>query len=85
MSKIESGKMAFNEEEIRLPRLIDNLLEMVRPSVNAKKHRLFVHVQDLQHEDILGDSLRIQQIFTNIMSNAVKYTPEGGRIEFYIR
>lgn len=85
MSKIESGKMVLSEEEIRLSDLIDNLLEMVRPQIKEKKHELRVHIHDLVHENVIGDSLRIQQIFINIMSNAVKYTPENGKIDLTIR
>lgn len=80
MSKIESGKLNFNEEEFNLSELLVNLFDMVRPQVKERGHDLRVHIHDLKHEDVIGDSLRIQQAFVNIMSNAVKYTPEGGVI-----
>lgn len=84
MSKIESGKMELTEEEINLPELIDNLLVMVRPQLDAKGHELKLTIQNVEHEHVVGDSLHIQQAFVNIMSNAVKYTPEKGKISFTI-
>ncbi len=80
MSKIEAGKIELNEEDFNLSELLMNLLDMVRPQVKEKGHELKVHIHGIDHEDVIGDSLRIQQAFVNIMSNAVKYTPEGGII-----
>lgn len=80
MSKIESGKINLNEENFNLSDLLKNLFDMVRPQVKEQGHELRVHIHDIKHEDVIGDSLRIQQAFVNIMSNSVKYTPEGGII-----
>ena len=80
MSKIESGSLEFHNEFFNLPELIDNLVIMTKSAVKAKKHRLTVSVKDIVHENVVGDSRRIQQVFYNIMSNAVRYTPNGGRI-----
>lgn len=84
MSKIESGKFVLNEEEITLSKLIRNFIEMVQPAVESKKHTFLVHIGKITHEHVIGDSLRIQQVFMNIMSNAVKYTPPGGKIELTV-
>lgn len=80
MSKIESGKINLKEEEFNLSDLLNNMLVMVQPQIKQHNHNLQVHVKDIQHEDVIGDSLRIQQVFVNIMSNAVKYTPDHGHI-----
>lgn len=84
MSKIESGKIDLAEEEINLSDLIANLVTMIRPSIDQKKHNFNVHIANVEHEHVIGDSMRIQQIFMNILGNAVKYTPPGGDIEMEI-
>ncbi|MGN0639225.1 MAG: response regulator [Huintestinicola sp.] len=84
MSKIESGKVDLNEEEFNLSNLVDNLLSMTSAQINKHRHELSVNISDVIHEEVIGDSLRIQKVFTNLMSNAVKYTPDGGKIRFSI-
>ena len=84
MSRIESGKISLNEEEFNLSDLVDNLVTLTKPSVEAHQHELTVHLNHIEHEEVCGDSLRIQQLITNILSNAVKYTPDGGKICFSI-
>ena len=85
MSKVESGTISLAAEEFSLSDLLNSMLQMIQPQVQAHKHRLQVHIQDIQHENVIGDSLRIQQVFLNLMSNAVKYTPDGGEIIFTVR
>lgn len=85
MSKIEAGKMTLSEENIYLPDLLNSLLSMVRPQIEEHQHKLHVRIQDIRHEDVIGDSLRIQQAFMNLMSNAIKYTPDGGEISLTVR
>ncbi|MCM1102140.1 MAG: response regulator [Clostridium sp.] len=80
-SKIESGKLDLAEEKFNLPDLMDNLINMVDSTVKDHGHELNVEVNRLTHEDVVGDSLRIQQVFMNLVGNALKYTPDGGRIE----
>ena len=84
MSKIESGKVQLMEEEFNLSDLVDNLLTMTNSQVKEHHHELKVSVSNLTHEAVIGDSLRIQKVFTNIMGNAVKYTPDGGEIHLSI-
>ena len=84
MSRIESGKISLNEEEFNLSDLVDNLVTLTKPSIEAHQHELTVHLNHIEHEEVCGDSLRIQQLITNILSNAVKYTPDGGKICFSI-
>ena len=80
MSKIESGKIELAEEEVNLSELIDNLVTIIRPSVQKNNHNLDVHITNVEHQDVLGDPVRLQQIFMNILGNSVKYTPPGGNL-----
>ncbi len=84
MSKIEAGKIDLQDEAFNLPDLIDNLLTMSKPQIAEKHHNLSVRIHDIVHEKVVGDSQRIQQSFMNLMSNAIKYTPEGGKIKISI-
>ena len=80
MNKIESGAIELQEGKFNLADLIDNMVTMVLPQINEHSHELQVSVSSLKHEWVVGDSLRIQQAFVNLISNAVKYTPDGGKI-----
>lgn len=84
MSKIESGKIDLSEEEFNLSELIDNLIAMNRPQIKEHGHELSVSISRVDHENVIGDSLRIQQVFVNLLSNAIKYTPDGGKIKLSI-
>ena len=84
MARIESGRISLAEEDFSLPELVDNLLTITKPAIDEHKHRLEVHIEHIEHEAVCGDSLRIQQVFVNLMSNAVKYTPDGGNITLTI-
>ena len=85
MARIESGRMSLAEEDFSLPELVDNLLTLTKPAIDEHKHQLEVHIEHIEHEAVCGDSLRIQQVFVNLMSNAIKYTPDGGNITLTIK
>ena len=84
MARIESGKMTLAQEDFNLPDLVDNLITLIKPVIDEHKHNLDIHINHIEHESVCGDSLRIQQVFVNLMSNAIKYTPDGGNITFSI-
>ncbi|MCM1027007.1 MAG: response regulator [Roseburia sp.] len=84
MNKIESGSAVLNISELSLAEIIDELNAIIRPQARAKNQTFDIHTSSLTREHLLGDKLRINQILINILSNAVKYTDEGGRIEMQI-
>ncbi|MDO4178669.1 MAG: response regulator, partial [Phascolarctobacterium sp.] len=84
MSKIESGKVDLSEEEFNLSELVENMVTMVQPQIEEHGHDFNIAIRNVTHEKVIGDSLRMQQIFMNMMSNAVKYTPNGGKITLTI-
>ena len=84
MSKIESGKITLSEEEFNMAELVESLLTIIRPQITAKHQHLKVNISHIIHEDVVGDTLRLSQVFVNIMGNAVKFTPEEGDISFGI-
>lgn len=84
MSKIESGRMELYEEEINLSDVIQDLISMVKPQAFQKKHKLKVSVHNIIHENVFGDERRIKQAFINVLSNSIKYTPDGGIIRISV-
>ncbi len=84
MNKIESGKVELVEEEFSLAELIDGMLAMTRPQILQHEHSFRVNIVNVKHEQVIGDSRRIEQVFVNIMSNAIKYTPNGGKISLSV-
>lgn len=85
MARIENGKISLNEEEFNLSDLVDNIVTISRVGIEKHGHRLDMHISKITHEKVRGDSLRLRQLLMNVMSNAIKYTPDGGRIGFSIR
>ena len=85
VSRIESGRIVLAEETLSLPEIFDNMINMISPQIMNKNLELFVDICGVLHEDVIGDSLRLQQIFMNIVGNAIKYTPEGGKISVSLK
>ena len=81
MSKIESGKEELKEKPWDIYTSIDNLLQFFESDIRQKNQTLNYSV-NIQHNMILTDSLKIREIYVNLMSNAIKYTNEGGTISF---
>lgn len=85
MSRIESGRIPIAEEPVLIPALVDSVVSLMTSTVEAKSQTLGVDTGALTHPAVLGDSVHIVQVFVNILSNAVKFTPEGGRITLRVR
>ena len=84
MSKIESGKTTLDVKELAIGLLIEEVNSVISFQAKAKNQEYIVHFEDMEHDMFMGDRQRINEILVNILGNAVKYTPEGGRIEFTI-
>lgn len=84
MSRIESGKMTLKSEQGCFRELMDSLEAVFEPDIR-KKHLSYICECDVEHEYVLCDRMKVQEIFLNIVSNAIKYTPEGGKISVQIK
>lgn len=84
MSRIESGKVSLIESSFNLSDTIENLLTVFRSQMESKGLALNAGIVKLEHENVAGDEQHLQQIFMNIMGNAVKFTPSGGKISIHI-
>ncbi len=80
MSRIESGTVKLEETEVHIPDLLHDLRTMIQSLIHAKNQNLFIDTQDVMHEDVLTDKLRLNQILLNIVGNAIKFTQPGGDI-----
>jgi len=80
MSRIESGRTKLEEAEVSLPNVLHDLRSIIHSAVEAKQLDLFVDIQDVVHETVMVDKLRLNQVLLNILGNAIKFTPSGGMV-----
>ncbi len=80
MSRIESGTVELDEKPLHLPDLLHDLRTMIQGLVSAKNLNLYIDTQDVIHEDVIADRLRLNQVLINLVSNAIKFTGAGGDI-----
>ena len=81
MSKIESGKLTLNMDQISLREVMDSIVSIVQPQVRSKHQHFDVFIHDITTENVCCDSVRLNQVLLNILGNALKFTPEGGLIQ----
>lgn len=80
MSDIESGTLKLEESTFNIINMLDNLNVLCHTMASEYEHSFNVTHSEIEHKHVIGDSLRLQQIFMNISSNSIKYTPNGGTI-----
>lgn len=81
MSKIESGKLTLTTEQISLKEVVEGIVNIMQPQVKTKKQTFDIHVENILTESVWCDGVRLNQVLLNLLSNATKYTPEGGSIQ----
>ncbi|MBD5102494.1 MAG: response regulator [Subdoligranulum sp.] len=84
MNKIESGSTTLSISEMDLPEVINEINSIIRPQSNAKKQTFDILATHMNHEHLMGDKMRVNQILINLLSNAVKYTQENGTIQLRV-
>lgn len=84
MSHIESGKMRIEQTHLNLLDALEDLKMMIQPDINKNQLHLTYDVSGIVHANVITDKLRLNQVLLNILSNAVKFTPSGGRICFRV-
>ena len=80
MSKIESGKLTLNLDAVCLRETVEGIVSIIQPQVKSRKQSFDVFIQNIRQENVLCDGVRLNQVLLNLLSNALKFTPEGGRI-----
>ncbi|MGN0703407.1 MAG: ATP-binding protein [Lentihominibacter sp.] len=84
MSRIENGKMTLNENVFSLDELLEEVDAVIQPQVMARQQIFAISSDEITQDVYIGDSARIRQILLNLLTNAVKYTPERGRIRLSV-
>ena len=84
MSKIEAGKTVFKYTDFSILDFITELNTIFHSQIDEKNQTLIIIKENIRHEWVNGDQVHLMQIFSNLVSNAVKYTQEGGKIQFLV-
>ena len=84
MSKIEAGKTVFKYTDFSILDFITELNTIFHSQIDEKNQTLTIIKENIRHEWVNGDQVHLMQIFSNLVSNAVKYTQEGGKIQFLL-
>ncbi|WP_447977775.1 two-component system histidine kinase PnpS [Candidatus Nitrospira bockiana] len=84
LSQIESGQVLFKQDVVPLASVVERTVSLIHPLADKKGHRLVIDLPE-GLPSVCGDAERLVQVLTNLLDNAVKYTPEGGLIEVRAR
>ena len=84
MARIESGQTEIVESVWNVNNFVSDLVSVFESSIKEKNLK-FIKFMDIKHENVYCDATRLRQIYLNIISNAVKYTPNGGEIKLIIK
>ena len=84
MSRIETGKMVLKNEEFSFSKLLEQINTMISGQCSDKGLEYNCRIQGDIDEHYIGDDMKLRQVIINILGNAVKFTPEGGSIDFIV-
>ncbi len=84
MSKIESGKLTLNIAPMSLRDTMDDIVNIIKPQIKARRQNFDIYINDVMAEDVCCDSVRLNQVLLNLLSNALKFTDEEGRIDIFV-
>lgn len=85
MSKIEANKINLSAAEFDLEKMLINITGVVNFKVEEKKQNFIINIDNEVPSVLIGDELRLSQVIANLLTNAVKFTPEGGTITVNVR
>ena len=85
ISKVESGKLKMSPLTFSIVETVENLVNLSQPMVKEKNIEFYFHINRMEKEYLYADQLRLNQIYINILSNAIKYTEPGGRVSVEMR
>lgn len=80
MSKIENGKMILEHSPFSISTVIEKAVDLIQPQVQQRQHTFDACARWEGPDCLTGDGMRLSQVLVNVLSNAVKYTPDGGQI-----
>ena len=81
---IESGKMLLENKIFSLSGMLEGIVSMFQEQFKGKKLSFNMEKRSIKHDSLIGDEFRLSRILVNILSNAIKYTPEQGQIVFSV-
>ena len=82
-SRVTSGKISLRFESVDLAEVVRDTVESMRPSIEERQHELHIEIPD-RPAIVRGDATRLAQVVSNLLTNASKYTPDGGRIDVIV-
>ena len=85
ISKVESGKLNLSPQTFSIVETVENLVNISQPMIKEKKIEFHFHISRMEKEYLYADQLRLNQIYINILSNAIKYTEPGGHVSVDMR
>ena len=84
MSKIESGKLTLNIAPMSLRDAMDDIVNIIKPQIKSRRQNFDIYISNVFAENVCCDSVRLNQVLLNLLSNAMKFTDEEGRIDIFM-